>query len=148
MASRFRLNGFLHFLLTGEPFSPEEIVAVRKEISFTDAIDAHIAWKNQLEHALRQPPVAVRITRDVNDPEHCLLGKWITGPGYRRYGNLSSFDEIRVQHDRFHRLAGEIAELHSSRQFALAETLMNGGFQDASHQIVKELRRFSELFGS
>lgn len=148
MAGGLRLAGFLHFLLTGEPFSPEEIAAVRSEISFAEALGAHVAWKNRLEAALRQPPVAVHLTGEIGDHQSCVLGKWIAGPGYRRYGHLSSFDVIRMQHERFHRLAHEIIELHYSRQFARAETLLEGGFKDASHHIVQELRRFSEFFES
>jgi hypothetical protein len=143
-----RFTGFLHFLLTGDPFSPKEIADVRSEINFTDAIDAHLKWKDRLRHELLQPPVNARVTADVGDEGACVLGRWIMGPGYRRYGHLASFAEVRRQHSRFHRVARDVVELHYARRFSLAEELMSGDFEDASEQIIRELRGFAGIFGN
>ncbi|MGE5468989.1 MAG: CZB domain-containing protein [Ignavibacteria bacterium] len=141
-----RLSGFLHFLVTGEPFSPREINSVNDEINFSEAIDAHVGWKSRLTAALDQRDAPPQLAHEAGDDCACALGRWMSGAGYRRYGHLASFAEVRSHHSRFHSLARDIVELHRGGDAGRAHELVRGEFEEASRNIVAGLRRFSGVF--
>lgn len=143
-----RTEGLLSFLITGNPFSKKELADVRAEISFAEAIDAHLAWKARLVEALggskdRLPDVA-----DVSTDTRCALGQWIHGAGHERYGGLPSFAELRAQHAHFHDIAGQVLELTRADKKAEAKHLLEGPFQRSSTAIIARIERLGTLFGS
>ena len=143
-----RFAGFLSFLFSGKPFSDGELAAVRSEVSFTAAIEAHLAWKRRLIDALAGKPGQWPNADEVGRDSRCMLGQWIHGTGWERYGDLPSFVELRDEHARFHGLAREIVEhAHAGRQ-AEATRLMEGEFQRTSHDIIARIKHLSGLFGS
>lgn len=144
-----RFSGFLSFLFGGKPFSDGELAEVRGEVSFADAIEAHLAWKRRLIDALaagkaeRWPSV-----EEVGKDTRCTLGQWIHGTGWERYGNLRSFVELRDVHARFHGLAREIVEHARAGRQTEATRLLDGDFQRTSGDIIARIKHLSELFGS
>lgn len=143
-----RFSGLLSFLLTGKPFSERELDEVRGEVSFSQAIEAHIAWKQRLVEAVAQRPAQLPPAEDIGKDTLCTLGMWIHGDGQERYGELPSFDELRRQHAEFHRLAREIVELSRADRRKEAELLMSGKFQHTSSEVIARVRHLSGLFGS
>lgn len=143
-----RFSGFLSFLFTGKPFSQKELIEVRSEISFPQAIEAHLAWKRCLVDALEGQPAKMPHSGEVGDDTHCALGRWIHRSGHHRYGELPSFIALRTQHAHFHHLAREIVELSHAQRVDAARSLMAGDFQHTSHEIVLRLRHLSQLFGT
>lgn len=143
-----RLRSLLSFLITGNPFSDRELADVRKEISFVEAISAHLAWKTKLVEALAGKAQAAPDAAEIGKDTACALGQWIHGSGQARYGDLPAFDGLRQQHARFHRLAGEVVELTRANKNAEASRLMANEFQQTSHDIVTRLSRMSKLFNS
>lgn len=143
-----RFSGFLSFLFTGKPFSDGELAEVRGEVSFSDAIAAHLAWKRRLVDALagkaEQCPSADEVGRD----NCCALGQWVHGTGWTRYGDLPSFVELRDEHERFHGLAREIVEHARAGRHAEAKRLLDGDFERTSRDIVARIKHLSALFGS
>lgn len=140
-----RLTGFLSFLFSGKPFSDGELAAVRSEVSFADAIEAHLAWKRQLIDALAGKPGQWPNAGEVGKDSRCMLGQWIHG---KRYGDLPSFVELRDEHARFHGLAREIVEHARAGRKAEATRLLEGAFQRSSGEIIARIKHLSGLFGS
>lgn len=143
-----RFSGFLSFLFTGKPFSDKELVEVRNEVKFSEAIDAHLAWKQRLIGAVTGHPAHLPNAAEVGIDTACTLGQWIHGAGRQRYGDLSSFAELDRQHARFHHLAREIVELSRANDMDGARRLMDGEFQQTSRDIIARIRHLSGLFDS
>lgn len=112
---------------------PQEVanvnVAARSEtiadFDFDKAIEAHRQWKVKLRKAIadREKLDANLICRD----DQCPLGKWIHGPGGRRWGSKPSFTELTKHHANFHIAAGEVARKINAGQFVDAERLVSSG---------------------
>jgi hypothetical protein len=143
-----RIRDFLEFLLTGEPISDRERAEVRSEVSFSEAIDAHLEWKHRLISSLGNPGAESLIPDDIRLDTRCELGQWIHGAGNKRYRKFPAFTELREKHAEFHLLAHRIVELSQSQQHEAAQALMKGDFQQTSMAIVSRIRHLSTLFGS
>ncbi len=137
--------GFLNFLVTGNPFSPKEIESVKGEISFKEAIDSHLAWKNRLSEAVCGDG-QVPDPDEAGDDKCCSLGRWISGAGGRRYGQFESFADLREMHAEFHRVARRIAE-RQQQDPRRARQLLHEELQPASARIVTRLEGLAHLFG-
>lgn len=136
------------FLLTEHTISRKETAAVRTEISFSEAIDAHLDWKRRLVESLNAPGRRALMLAEVGNASACTLGQWIDGAGERRYGDLSSFAELREDHRSFHVLARRVVELHRSNDRHSAQALLKAEFQQAGHRIVERLKHLSDVFGN
>jgi hypothetical protein len=143
-----RFSGFLSFLFTGQPFSRRELAEVRGEVSFSEAIEAHLAWKHRLLDALAGHPAELPAASEVGKDTCCMLGQWIHGEGHRRYGDLSSFAELRSLHAHFHEVARRIVELTAAKRMDEAKRLVERDFQPTSLDIIARIRHLAELFGS
>jgi hypothetical protein len=143
-----RFSGFLSFLFTGKPFSNRELLAVRGEVSFAEAIDAHLEWKRRLLDAVGGHPANLPVASEVGRDAGCTLGRWIHGEGDQRYGDLSSFVELRNLHAHFHDLARQVVELASANRMSDAKRLVDSEFQQTSLDIIARIRHLSGLFGS
>jgi hypothetical protein len=139
-------SGLISFLVTGNPFPDKELAEVRGEISFSEAINGHIAWRRCLvETALGHTERPMNCL-EVCDENGCLLGRWLNGAGQKRYGDLPSFVQLREQHARFHLLACEILERSSSKRLAEAQCLMEGEFLKVSTEIIDRMKHLHTLF--
>lgn len=77
-----------------------------------------------------------------------MLGQWIHGEGDKRYGDLSSFAELRRLHAHFHDVAREIVELTSANRIDEARHLVQADFQQTSCDIIARIKYLAGLFGS
>lgn len=143
-----QLTGFVHFLLTGQPISAKETESVRAEVSFAEAIEAHLNWKRELIESLNGSRGNALVPWHAGNPSICVLGKWIDDAGTRRYGDLSSFEDLREVHRRFHALARQVIELRLAKDMEAAQALLRTDFEQASSQIVQRLRHLAKLFGN
>lgn len=141
-------SGLISFLVTGNPFPDKELAEVRGEISFSEAIDGHLAWRRCLVESVLGKAAQPMDCLKVCDESGCLLGRWLNGPGQSRYGDLPSFIQLREQHSRFHNLACEVLELSSSNRLAEAKCLMEGEFLKVSTEIIDRMKHLHTLFRS
>jgi len=75
---------------------------------FMDAFDAHMAWKVRLEKCIannNQEGLKVDV---VGRDDQCVLGKWIHGAGGQQFGHLREFQEMKMEHIRFHLAAADV----------------------------------------
>lgn len=120
---------------------------ISREISFAEAVKAHVAWKNRLEKVLdgtseEQLDPAV-VCRD----DRCVLGKWIHGPGGQRFGRDVSFHGLRETHADFHVHAADILVKSSEGKKAEAKAILEGSYREASHKVVGMLTELERTFG-
>lgn len=77
-------------------------------LDFKGAIDAHMAWKVRLEKCIGGNSEEKLQVEVVSRDDQCVLGKWIHGPGGNRFGHLREFQEMKMEHMRFHLSAGDV----------------------------------------
>lgn len=96
-------------------------------LTLADAINAHEAWCQKLELTLRgQNPE--EYDADILSADHlCALGKWLYGEG-KVLQAFSEYEELKKDHQVFHKCAGNILTNHKK-----------GHFADAIHSLRHEL---------
>lgn len=141
-----RLKNFLVGLVSWRPFTVREIREVGSEITFPDAIKAHLAWKSRLEASLAGDGVMAIVLDDVCRDDRCELGRWLYGAGGQRYGGLHAFDELIAKHAHFHELACQVTKLTRDGRLAHAQHLLTHDFNLASYEIVVRLNKFASVF--
>lgn len=111
-------------------------------LNFMSAIDAHMKWKVRLERCLENDNKENLQVSVISKDDQCLLGKWIYGPGGDAYGHLPEFQEMKKEHARFHRCAGEVLGccLAGDKQGA-GEKLRGGDYVRASERVKLQLAR-------
>lgn len=142
------LLSFLEALVTGKPFSDRELAQVRGEVSFSDALNAHLEWKRRLVDCIENEGTDVLDVDEIGSDSRCVLGQWIEGDGRHHFGELSSFAELREHHAHFHELAHRIVTLARAHRSDEARQLMSREFQQTSLEIVSRIQHLSRLFGS
>lgn len=140
------VSDLLSFLVTGNPYPDRERAEVRNELSFTEAIEGHAAWRQCLIDTAFGTAKAPMKCMEVCDEKGCLLGRWIAGPGERRYGDLPSFTQLKARHKRFHDIACDILELATAGRKDEAKRLVEGEFMEISTEIADRMRRLQSLF--
>jgi hypothetical protein len=142
------VSDLISFLVTGNPYPDQELAEVRGEVSFAQAIEGHLAWRQCLANTVLGKTKAPLKCIEVCDETGCLLGRWIDGAGQQRYGDLPSFAQLRFQHKRFHDLACEALELSASGRMEEARQLVEGDFMQVSTEIIDRMKRLQALFGA
>jgi hypothetical protein len=77
-------------------------------LDFKSAIDAHMQWKIRLSNVIEGTNSELLDVETVSRDDKCVLGKWINGPGSQMFGRLREFQELKIDHARFHLSAGDI----------------------------------------
>ena len=121
--------------------SPALGAANIEHFDFNAAIEAHRKWKVTLRQAIaqRQTLDAEKICRD----DQCPLGKWIHGPGGKRWGSKPMFSELLGKHAEFHLTAGEVAQTINAGMYEDAERLIGSGskFANVSNEVATILTK-------
>lgn len=111
-------------------------------LDFKGAIDAHMAWKVRLEKCLggnNEEGLRVEV---VSRDDQCVLGKWIYGPGGQRFGHLREFQEMKMEHMRFHLAAGDVlACCMAGDRDGAGDKLRAGDYPRASSRVKLHLSR-------
>lgn len=125
----------------GDPTdNPEE--GIIAGLDFRSAIDAHMKWKVRLERCIsdnNQEGLKVDV---VSRDDQCPLGKWIHGPGGQRFGSVREFQEMKMEHARFHLCAGDVLAccLAGDKEGA-SDKLRSGEYSRASERVKLHLAR-------
>ena len=106
--------------------------------SFDAMVEAHHAWKLKLKNFLHDQGESLDAATAGKD-NVCALGQWIDGKG-QRVATLPEFEALRLEHARFHRLAGEVVRSHQRGQTARATQLLEHDFHEATQHTVAAIR--------
>lgn len=111
-------------------------------LDFKGAINAHMAWKVRLEKCMNGNNEEALKVEVVSRDDQCVLGKWIYGPGGQKFGHLREFQEMKMEHMRFHLAAGDVlACCVAGDQDGAAEKLKSGDYPRASSRVKLHLSR-------
>ncbi len=120
--------------------APAERELARVEgLDFADVLIAHQRWKVRLNRCIagtsdeRLDPAIV--CRD----DHCVLGKWINGPGAEKFGRVPVFSELRTAHTQFHFIAGEVLWAAQNGETGEAQNKLETTFSRSSAMVQKHL---------
>lgn len=111
-------------------------------LDFKGAINAHIAWKVRLEKCINGDNEEKLQVEVISRDDQCVLGKWIHGTGGQQFGQLREFQEMKMEHMRFHLGAGDVLAccLAGDKEGA-AEKLKSGDYSRASSRVKLHLSR-------
>lgn len=111
------------------------------KVVFDNARFWHEDWKRKLRDAVisKQTIDQTSVERD----DCCELGQWIYSDGRRQFGHKPEFQSLLLNHKEFHMLAGAVAEVVNSQEFALAEAYLSEDTQlaQASREVNDSLSR-------
>ena len=111
-------------------------------LNFKTAIDAHMKWKVRLEKCMQNDNDEGLQVDLVSRDDQCPLGQWIHGIGGARFGNLREFQEMKMEHARFHLCAGDVLAccLAGDKEGA-GQKLRSGEYTRASERVKLHLAR-------
>jgi hypothetical protein len=111
-------------------------------LDFKKAIDAHMKWKVRLERCIGGTGEEDLKVEVVSRDDQCPLGIWIHGPGGQRFGNLREFQEMKMEHSRFHLCAGDVlACCLAGDHEGATDKLRSGDYTRASERVKLHLAR-------
>lgn len=111
-------------------------------LDFKTAIDAHMKWKVRLERCIDNDNEEGLQVEVISRDDQCPLGRWIVGAGGERFGHLREFQEMKVEHARFHLCAGDVLTccLAGDKEGAV-QKLRSGDYIRASERVKLLLAR-------
>lgn len=111
-------------------------------LNFKSAIDAHMKWKLRLERCISDDNQEKLKVDVVSRDDQCPLGMWIHGPGGHRFGHMREFQEMKMEHARFHLSAGDVLAccLAGDKEGA-SDKLRAGDYTRASERVKLHLAR-------
>lgn len=86
---------------------------------------AHLKWKTRLRDAIRSGETFDLDT--VRRDDCCALGKWLHGPGGKRWGHQPAFTQLLSTHANFHQEACRVAEAANRRDEPQVARLLDIG---------------------
>lgn len=114
-------------------------------LNLRDVLNAHLAWNDRLKAYLEGKSAEQLDVKQIAPDNLCILGKWIYGPGQKKFNKLEEFNILKQTHTKFHRTAGEIVTEFGKGNAAGANKLLRGDFRTLSNQIQLNLVK---LYGS
>lgn len=109
---------------------------VKREINFFEAVEAHLAWKLRLNDFLHGRTAERLEPKIVCRDDCCTLGKWIYNSGAKRFGAIQLFEELKLEHAKFHVQASQVVEAHLAGNSKLASEILAGEFAKQSRKTV------------
>ena len=105
---------------------------------------AHLKWKTRLRDAIRTGEKFDLET--VRRDDCCPLGKWLHGPGNKRWGHQPGFTHLVSTHARFHQQAGLVAEAANRGDASQVTRLLDIGsaFSQATQATVLALKTLDQ----
>ena len=114
-------------------------------LNLRDVLDAHLAWNDRLRKYLEGTSDEKLDVKQIAPDNLCILGKWIYGPGQKKFGKMNEFIELKQTHTHFHHTAGQIVQEFANGKTDNATGLLRGKFRTLSSQIQLNLIK---LYGS
>lgn len=128
---------------------PVVVVAAPDDLDFMGAIEAHIRWKVRLESYISGEGKEQLDPAVVGKDDQCALGKWIYGPGGKKYNALTVFRSLRETHAGFHQCAAQVIQrVDEGDTDKASEILTRGCYAKYSNKVKAELARLSIELGS
>ena len=138
------LKDWLVKRLAGDDSAELELSPEEEELSglnLREVLNAHIVWKEKLNTTLDGTSTERYEVATVSQDNLCVLGKWIYGPGKKKYSKLPEYEALRKVHQEFHICAANVLEKHENGEPKEATQILNGVFREASNQIQLDLVR-------
>lgn len=105
------------------------VIELNKSISFDDAIESHLEWKNKIARYMDNPNGELK-------PDHicadnlCELGKWIYSKE-NKYGKIHEWQDLKEKHAKFHQIAGKlISDVNKGIQYKKSRLFSRGSRYD------------------
>jgi Chemoreceptor zinc-binding domain len=94
-------------------------------MDLASAIAKHAEWKLKLRSAILKNETmdAGTLAKD----NCCELGKWLHGEAKTKFARLSSYSDCVSKHATFHAEAGKVAVAINSKNYSVAEAMLNAG---------------------
>jgi len=144
-------------IVSGEQLAPSEMItqeaatAAKPRIEetgefagldFKTAIDAHVKWKVRLDHYINGTSDEDLKVDTVSRDDQCMLGKWIHSDVSQQFADIREFQEMKMEHARFHLAAGDILSCSQAgdKEGAL-DKLHHGDYAKASERVKLFLAR-------
>jgi hypothetical protein len=129
---------------------PTGKIEAAKSLSFPEAIEAHIKWRDRLHAAIHGT------SDEINkiDPaviacdDKCVLGKWIHGEGLIGFKRNGNFKALRKHHALFHQHASVIVEKIQNGKAGHANMILHGVFVTESRNVVELLEKLGEKYAT
>ncbi len=106
------------------------------DASFGEAKTKHLAWKQRLEHYLKDQAQIDEAA--AADDTRCDLGRWIHGGGTTNYGDLPEMQALKRDHHAFHQNVGHVIEHKRAGDLPAARAGL-AGIDQRSQQVVERL---------
>jgi len=110
-------------------------------LNLKQVLDAHLAWNDRLTKYLNGTSVENLDVHQIAPDNLCILGKWIYGPGEKRFQEIQEFKDLRDTHREFHLTAGQVLIEHNGGNRQAANQLLAGKFRSLSSKIQLNLVR-------
>lgn len=109
--------------------APEEACA---GLHFSQAIEAHHAWKQRLIDTLSEVSCEPLDAAEAGRSDRCLLGQWINGQARQQYHHLPEYAAVVRAHTKFHLVASAALVAH------------HAGNHDEAVHILDDVQRLSD----
>jgi len=110
---------------------------MRDRLDLLAAAQAHVLWKNRLEHCVRgDEPLE---TVFIGQKGVCKLGNWINGPVFRSYCDQNEYRQLTEAHQQFHRCSDLIIEKLKSGDREGAGTIFSNEYSQSLRSIIHSL---------
>lgn len=97
-------------------------------------ISAHVLWKKRLQSLLDGTSEETLNPDNIGMDNKCALGQWIYGDGQVHKEELK-FEEVRLMHAEFHKMAAEITRLYQVGDQEGAARLLQGDYSRHSERL-------------
>ncbi|RMX01640.1 hypothetical protein EBQ25_02965 [Allofranklinella schreckenbergeri] len=117
------------------------------EMDIATAIAAHEEWKQRLLDYLEN--MDGKLSEDFRPDlicrdDGCDLGKWLYGPGQKRFGHYPAFSILVARHKYFHVQAAIVVAQALGGNQEEARRVLNGSYRLASNQVILMLRELKK----
>lgn len=109
-------------------------------------INAHVMWKQRLQKLLDGTSKETLDPAVIGVDNRCALGQWIYGDG-QAYREAETFEEVRLMHAEFHKLAAEVVNLHQAGKAEEANELLHGNYARLSERLKRRILGLSQHIG-
>lgn len=106
-------------------------------------INAHVMWKQRLQKLLDGTSEETLNPAIIGMDNRCTLGQWIYGDG-QAHRESEAFEEVRLMHADFHKLAAEVVNLHLAGKAEEARGLLNGDYAKLSERLKRRILGLSQ----
>jgi hypothetical protein len=97
-------------------------------------ISAHVLWKKRLQSLLDGTSEETLNPDNIGLDNKCGLGQWIYSDG-QAYKDMEKFEEVRLMHAEFHKMAADVVRLYQSGDQNGAASLLQGSYSRHSEKL-------------